>query len=469
MKTHGPRGWSAVYRTDRQQWVIKYLTPLGETLYHYVPRELRVRARGDAEKYAAAWFSEQQVKWKTTQVVSKKRRAEGKSTAEVVRLWIAMRRTQVPEFFAASTVKANNDHLNTHVLPHFGDKPFGAVVTDYPALLTWFRQLRKKLSASRARNVFSTFRMLVDDVRPNGWANVLENPFRNEALVRELPPLPTSKERGVIWLPLDWAQALISHPTVPLGRRVRYVLAFTSGEADGEISGKCWKHLLLDAPVAVNQVVQAFQVVRPEGSEAPGKTKNRYRVRDIPLHESAIQALHEWRDDVQGVSVLLCRKPLPDDPVFPDAEGSFCRPRSAFLLRQDLRKCGLPDHINGKPVTFHATRRSFTTWLKRAKVDPAIRKRIIGHVRMDVEDEHYTGEDLPEMANAIGRIPLRWTSGVPFLPPPPRAGVLYEIDGKSLLLAEWARERKIPKATLHYRVITRGLSLQDALRLGSRR
>jgi hypothetical protein len=42
----------------------------------------------------------------------------------------------------------------------------------------------------------------------------------------------------------------------------------------------------------------------------------------------------------------------------------------------------------------------------------------------------------------------------------------YEVDGKKKCLVDWARLYSIPKSTLHYRVVTVGMKMKDALKLG---
>lgn len=46
--------------------------------------------------------------------------------------------------------------------------------------------------------------------------------------------------------------------------------------------------------------------------------------------------------------------------------------------------------------------------------------------------------------------------------------MLYEVDGVARTLAGWAKAHASPKTTLYSRVIERGMSMPDALKLGSR-
>jgi hypothetical protein len=54
------------------------------------------------------------------------------------------------------------------------------------------------------------------------------------------------------------------------------------------------------------------------------------------------------------------------------------------------------------------------------------------------------------------------------LPEPKATDVVYEVDGVSRTLSQWAKTHAIPKTTLFGRVIERGMSMADAIKLGSR-
>jgi len=95
--------------------------------------------------------------------------------------------------------------------------------------------------------------------------------------------------------------------------------------------------------------------------------------------------------------------------VFPGVRsGSFARPKSADQLRADLRKAGCPDTHEGYPITFHATRRSFLTWLAELEVDKEVRDWLVGHASDDPLDDKYIHQQLRRMHEAVCRIPIVW-------------------------------------------------------------
>ena len=50
--------------------------------------------------------------------------------------------------------------------------------------------------------------------------------------------------------------------------------------------------------------------------------------------------------------------------------------------------------------------------------------------------------------------------------PEPRRPVLYVVGDVARTLADWSRPTGIPKATLHHRVVTRGMEMADAIAVG---
>jgi hypothetical protein len=47
-----------------------------------------------------------------------------------------------------------------------------------------------------------------------------------------------------------------------------------------------------------------------------------------------------------------------------------------------------------------------------------------------------------------------------------RSNTFYEVNGVVRCLVDWAKEYGIPKNTLHYRVVTKGMTMRDALDVG---
>jgi integrase len=250
----------------------------------------------------------------------------------------------------------------------------------------------------------------LDDCKYEGWSTPFENCARSQAVLDEMP----KKERkAVIAVPLEWAQALLDCTDVPFIRRIKYAVAFTSRLTDGEICGLNVEDARLDDELPVFTINRACQAKAKDGWARPGRTKNDYRMRTLPMHSTAKQALRIWLD--HGYEIWAGKKPEPGKPLFPGLDGDYSRTDAAVHIRQDLRAAGLPDKIDDRNVDFHATRRSCATWLEELGANDLHRKRLMGHAIKDVTDTNYTRktrELMVQLRETVELIPLRWSSSL---------------------------------------------------------
>jgi len=426
-KKADPKGYSLFWRKDRKRWCLTFPGPGGwdDPIRKLAPADMGKRDRKRADAWAVLYIQNaEQLE------LFPRARPNGITLRVRVEQWKKIRRDDPRT--APSTLQGYADVFKNVIMKPFkverashclGEEDVISLGTDFSLLRKWIRAVAKQHSPSRVRNAFFALRVFYDDAVVERWFRGA-NPLRNDALVRELPELPTAKERGgVVHTDGATLQALLASSAVPLRRRVRYVVGTTTGGCrDGELAGLTWGRLELeDEALARVEIAQARRLVRAK-DEVLGKTKTKTSNRIVPLHPAARAALLEWRDDeLDGVSVLLGRRPLPSDPVFPSARardrGAFARPASASLLREDLEAAGLPTHVRGKPLTFHALRKTFGNWLYEVDCDELTRKRLLGHGSGDVTAEFYTGEAFRKMATAVGALPVSWPTGVRYEPP----------------------------------------------------
>lgn len=409
-----PRGCSLFYRDSKKRWVLSYADPTRGQPQKVLPREIQ-RER-DAQAWALTWLEASHLDPSAALV---QRRDEGPSVGACAERWLRLR--EADPRVAPATLKGNRGHLTHHVLPTFAETPIAALAV--PELRAWLRGLRQTMGpkgARTVRNVFYTLATLFADAMAEGWvkgeANVLDHP----GVKRELP---VAEDTRPMRLPVLSAQTLIEAAAVPLERRARYVLAFTTGMRDGEIAGATLAHLHLDAPIPHLEIVQAVAIVGAKGKGGwakPKAPKTKGSKRTLPLHPAAVAALREWM--AEGWPALVGRAPGPADYLFPGEKGGPCRPKSAAQLRADLAAVGLPVEIDGAPVEFKATRSSFATWLDERDVPQPKIKRLMGHTALDVTQRHYTARDLEQLAAAVLVIPLVWTPGTGTRPPAVTAG-----------------------------------------------
>lgn len=400
-----PAGSSVFWRDDKKRYVLGYADPVKGRPQKVLPKELT------SQKAAEAWA----VEWLTTKGLRpaealQQRRDGGLSVAACAAKWLTLREND--ERVAPATLQANAGHLHNHLLPYrptpaapaLGERPIASL--DVPELRALVRHLRGKLAPQTCRNAVYTLTSLYADAMAEGWVRAEANILDHPGVKAELPELEDSEP---IALSISTAQALLGAAVVPLERRARYVLAFSSGMRDGEIAGARFRDTELGGDLPVLRIEQAVAIVGARGKggfarpKAPKTKKSR---RTIPLHPAAAAALQEWID--MGWPLLVGRTPGPDDYLFPSLDGHAARPRSAQLLRDDLAAIGLPMELDGAPVEFKATRSSFASWLDEADVPQPVIKRLMGHAARDVTEKHYTARDIERLARAVATIPLVW-------------------------------------------------------------
>lgn len=366
-----------------------------------------LRTKREADQYAEAHEAELKSASPGTP------RSSGPTLADLADKWSKLRVGD--ERLASATFQDAQSHVKKWIKPTLGTKTAGEL--DVPALRAWMRELRVAVTTTKtgksrviapytARNVLRTLTWMLDDVIGEGWAVFAGgNPARAEAVRSELPELAprAGKSQKLRVRDVSLAQATLDHPRIPLDRRARYALVFTSGLRDGEVAGLTLADVDLEAGTV--RVGKAVQLKHRDGHAKMGKTKTRDSLRVIPLHSAARDALKEWL----GMWPRLVGRPSkPEDPIFPNASGGFYRPRSAELFRVDAAKANLPTQVDGFPMTFHALRRSFASWLKAAGVPAEARQTLLGHVPKTAEERHYSEEDIGLLAGFVGRIGLVW-------------------------------------------------------------
>ncbi len=127
----------------------------------------------------------------------------------------------------------------------------------------------------------------------------------------------------------------------------------------------------------------------------------------------------------------------------------------------------------------HDLRRAAGQWLIDLGMRLELVSRLMGHRNTRITEDVYARvkeEDLADrMLNTVdSRYATRATaargkvepvSTLTALPSPKTSAVLYDVNGTRRTLTEWAKATGISKTTLHYRVVTRGMPMGDAIGL----
>jgi integrase len=417
------RGWNLFRRGDGQ-WVLQYRTAPGNWSETRVPREHRTERA--AEQYARAWLHEY-----TKQVAERpsvnKIADERPTIRDLAEKWLELR-DKDPKLSAATRTQ-NASNMRRHVLayPKIADAPIADLGSG--ALREWLREVRdhgrlklrtttkdddrpgrggqwvktgEPLAPYTTRNVVNTLSAFFNDAMAEQWVDLPANPMHHPGVRKEIPDAET-RAGTVIYLSRPAVEKLLAAMTTPEHRRLRYLLAATSGLRDGEIAGLRFEDVDFDAAsVNVNKSLAEKGV---EGWATLSKVKTKESKRLLPLHPLASRALRAWR--AAGWARLVGRQPNASDPVFPNDKGESHRPASADLLRADLAAAQLPTLFQSKhPFDFHSLRRSFYTWLRAAGVESDTVKMLMGHSGGSVGERHYGAKELQRMRAAVETIVL---------------------------------------------------------------
>lgn len=382
-------GISIFCRNDGR-WVLAYQLEPGKWRQHV----LKATQEKSATREAHAWLAKERANGALS---------VGRTIDDLWRTWIKLRAAS-PNL-ATSTVRDNETHFEKTISPALGAIPLDKLA---PARIRDFvRAIRDGRSASGVRNIISSLSAFYEDARAEGWVTSPENVVRHPAVTKEMPEAGNETE-GVVYVKLEHAQALVLSDRVHAHRRARYTVAFLTGLRDGELLGLTWADIFLDAEIPYLSVDKQFaNKASPEKYADLTDTKTPASVRAVPLHPAAAAALRWWRDE--GWPLFVTRDPGPTDAVFASVNGNHWRPKSAREIREDLALAGQPTKTDlGESIDFHATRRSFSTWLEDAGADPDCIDRMLGHKGKSTRAKHYTAAVLGRYASALALLAFRW-------------------------------------------------------------
>lgn len=150
-------------------------------------------------------------------------------------------------------------------------------------------------------------------------------------------------------------------------------------------------------------------------------------------------------------------------------------------LRRDLAQAAIRANI--PHVWPHALRKAAGQFLNDLAIPIEYVSRVLGHGDTRVTERVYARVREKDLGDRmLGAIDPKYARralenrGAPkpvatltALPEPKAGPMLYCIDGVSRTLEGWARAHAISKTTLYSRVVERGMSMSDAIRVKSRR
>lgn len=389
----GGRDWHVFWRADKQRFVLEYID--GNTRRQKTV-ELRDCTKRQAESWARSWLG---------MPVPEAEKAE--SVAGLAERFVAFRREEArrkDSKLSPATVANNASHCRKWITPKLGNLSWRSL--DAAKLRAFVRELRDAAgSPQTVRNIHYTLTALLDTAHAEGWITLSPNPASDLRVTSQLPELRDhSGGEDVITMPIEHAQALITGKQVPPIRRVKYACVFTGAARAGETGGAQWGDVDWQGRSMRVERQFALEAAGQDGGGVELRAPKKGSRRSLPLHPCAIAALTEWREIWHK---LVGRAPTDDDPIWPAPDGSHVRPRFAEELRADLGALGLPTTVEGEPITFHAIRRSVSTWVEDAGADDPTIGRMLGHKDRSVTRKHYVGLT-KRLREALERIPLVW-------------------------------------------------------------
>ena len=393
---------SLFQRKDNKRWVLSVSVD-GAKKWTQITAPREVRSKADAATWVAIRLDEVRASGGRVKTEPKK---EGMTVGEMVEAVLKYRESlskEVPPRIRRSTFL--NDQTNSKKLvAKWG--PLPAVRVDVAEARAFLRDLRKNAGSATTRSVLSCARTTWGVAKAEKWITC-DNPWRDPMVVAEMPEQRVKTGKPVV-LSVASAVALGDCLRIPAVRRVRYVVAYLLGVDDGELAGIRWKNVYLDAPIPFVRIEAAVHIRGQKGFATEGELKTSNRLREIPLHPAAYEALRWWR--YHGWPMHTGYHARDTDLVFCKRNGGAWRPKSAPLLRKDLAAAGVsPKDDRGFDLTFKSIRRGFSTTLRGVGVDSETRGSLMGHSGRSVTEEHYTLDELRPLYDAVRKMAFTWS------------------------------------------------------------
>ncbi len=115
------------------------------------------------------------------------------------------------------------------------------------------------LAPYSTRNHVNSLTAFFADMLAEERIDLAANPMEHPAVRREVPEAVTlAGKHTIVHMCRETAEHLPTGSAVREGRRVRYLLAFTSGMAEGELSGLTFEDVILDADIPIAKVTKAL-------------------------------------------------------------------------------------------------------------------------------------------------------------------------------------------------------------------
>jgi integrase len=310
----------------------------------------------------------------------------------------------------------------TQIVAELGKLPVSAITP--LRIRQWIWRRREERSVSTVLNDCNALSRFFQDANREKWI-VGVNPMRDATVTDAKPRQEHPDAEDIVRYTLDELERLLGADGMPDDFYGVVLVAATTSCRGGEVRGLQFKHLKdpRDGRACVNIVQQAVKETS-EGPVALGVPKYGSK-RMNPQHSQVAPWLAWWRGT--GWAGFIGRQPTDDDFVFPDVDGSMCRPRDPDTLREWAAKAGVPTHFtraDGELVAFNmnSIRHTFASLLGDLEVDGEVLDALMGHKAKSVRARHYMSIPFERKARAVERLVLVL---------PDRPGVVARADESS--------------------------------------
>ena len=297
--------------------------------------------------------------------------------SQVASLWKADKR----QYVKPSSYAAYLQHLNKHILPHFGDCER---ITEEEIQGFANRQLAHGLALKTVKDSILILKMIHRYGERMGVWPHLDFRIHYPTSAQEpkaLPVLSVSQQQRLI-------RYLKDHFSF---RNLGLLICLHSGLRIGEICGLQWKDLDVTAGVIhVRKTVSRIWICDENERSyilSIGSPKTSASVRDIPITKSLTEIIRPLRKVVNPEFYVISNEAEPLEPRY-----------YREYYSKVLDKLGIP------PVRFHALRHSFATRCIESKCDYKTVSAILGHASISTTLDLYVHPDYTEKKKCIDRM-----------------------------------------------------------------
>jgi integrase/predicted DNA-binding transcriptional regulator AlpA len=430
--------YSLSFNQKREVWIAQVRKAEGGWQTKYLPKAIGEHQQLEAEAYLFNWLPAYLKTGETKQAETPKNR----TIRFLASRWLTYRNNDGTT--SPNTLRGFAQSLSTWILtnpkfPHTSIQDLDIPTQlNVQVLSSWIDSLGQSPSSKLSQ--ISCLRSLLNDCIALGWVDAeMMNPLSKPAIVAKERSLKSQKEskRVNAYLTLPQIEQLLSFQNSYMTdyKRMRYLLALTTGLRDSEIQALQWKDLDLTAgTIRVNKqlfkrgclpILDYFEARKTRKAEeiallpnAVSKEPKEDSKRILPLPSLTIQALVHWKR--VGWQPYTKLSPTEESPVFPrsatslkpgEKPGHFCYTDAAEGLQTDLGRAGIPttftDAMGGEaPITFHSLRHSYSHLLDSVGADDVLIGLLLGHKGKSVGRQVYIPANIEKWREVVDKLPL---------------------------------------------------------------